>query len=91
MKIKKEDYEYIKKHMSDCIKALRPVDVAQYAKQLRKDKRVQDIKARIAWDLFNCAVPIIFVTNHLYTYVDDSHIHTAIIKICKEIKWEPLS
>lgn len=78
MKMTKQDYDYCKRKMSDYLLQFSDGAIIEYLEKGHNEKR-------IAWDLFNYAVPILFVTNHLYTYLNDSHIETAILRISKEV------
>jgi hypothetical protein len=52
---------------------------------LSKDSRVKDLEKRIRWDLTYQANLTGFICDSLYSYLDDSHIDTALKSIMKEL------
>jgi hypothetical protein len=84
MKIKPEDKEYLKKGIQDLINGYGMEYVKKHKESLKQDTRVKDLATRFAWDLFWGAK---FKDNgrHLYSYLNDNHITTALKRIVKEI------
>jgi len=88
MKMTAEHYKFIKEQMQQI-----PVsDIAEHLKalqQARKDKaqRIKDMDMRIRWDGFYARRLSAFACSHLYSYLTDTHIDTALKQIAKELSW----
>ena len=80
MKMTAEHYKFIKSRIN-----YEKKDVLKYKQSLKSDPRVKDIDKRLRWDLFNMAIPVTWVCDNLYSYLDDNHIDTALKKIMKEL------
>jgi hypothetical protein len=80
MKIKKEHYNHI-------LTEIGKIDVnllQHHKKTLENDPRVKDIEKRFRWDLLFAANSL-WVCDNLYSYMDDSHIDTALKSIVREL------
>jgi len=53
---------------------------------LAKDPKVKDLEKRLRWDLSYKAGLNSFICGHLYSYLDDSHIDTALKLAVKELE-----
>jgi hypothetical protein len=84
MKIKPSHYAAIK----NAFITLAPVASSHFDKLLL-DKRVKNIGMRFRWDLFYMCLSLPETPRNLmseiYSYANDSHIDTALIKIMKEL------
>lgn len=60
-------------------------DVLKYREALSHGGKVKNIGVRLRWDLFNMAIPVTWICDNLYPYLNDNHIDTALKKIMKEI------
>lgn len=84
MKIKPEHYVHLKTEMrrnADKIPAHRVA--------LSNDARVKDVEKRLRWDLLYSANLSPWICDNLYSYMDDTHIDTALRQIVKEIEKHP--
>jgi len=89
MKMKKEHYNILKSSIEDVLKNVGPALLQEYenGKFPREDK-VKDLNLRFRWDLFYFVRPKIESSGkklNLYDYLNDSHIDTALRKICPRI------
>lgn len=75
MKIKPEHYQHLEATMRAFMTA-HPAEVAHH--------RAAHTKKRFAWDIFRAAGLTTYCCDVLYAYLNDSHIETAVLKICKE-------
>ena len=46
----------------------------------------KDIAKRFRWDLFHAAKLSQFACDHLYSYLNDNHIETALKQVIKDLK-----
>jgi hypothetical protein len=88
MKIKQEDYQKLENIINteaercggmDHIKSL-----YEHGQFPRAD-RVKDLQKRFVWDMLFSAKRYNFI-NELYEYMNDSHIETALRKICPKVE-----
>ena len=88
MKMTAEHYKFIKEQLQQI-----PVsDIHEHLKalqQARKDKaqRIKDMDMRIRWDSFYARQLSAFACSHLYSYLNDTHIDTALKQIARELSW----
>lgn len=89
MKIKPEHYKYL----SDAITAVldrNPTAVARYERgDFPRATAVKDLQKRFCFDLLAAAQISMWVCDELYPYCDDSHIYTALRRICPTVCAEP--
>ena len=75
--------------LRDAIALIPASEVLEHQRNLRNDPRVKDQAKRMRWDLLYGAMrsnlPRGWISNELYTYLDDSHIDTALKSICNEL------
>lgn len=81
MKMKKEHYDYMKKSLS---KFKDKID--EHRKFIIREGRAKDVEKRLRWDLFWGAKLHEFTSSTLYTYLNDTHIDTALKRIIKELE-----
>lgn len=85
MKMQKEHFDFIKNKMLEVL-ANNPNAVQMYESgSFHRSEHVKDLQTRFSWDVFDCAVPASWVCDNLYSYLNDSHIKTALLKITKEV------
>lgn len=82
MKVKSEDYEYMKSKMS---REISKKDAERHRHYLLKDPKVKDLEKRFRWDCVYAAKLSGFICHSLYDYCNDDHIDTALKKIIKEL------
>ena len=82
MKIKPEHYA----HMKNAIAALPREKVLLHKEALKDDPRVKDLEMRFRWDLQYAAKLSPWVSETLYSYLNDTHIDTAMRSIVKDLK-----
>jgi len=80
MKIKPEHYNHIKQAIDAIPEKLKQ----SHFESLKLDDRVKDIGKRFRWDCFNYAGLTTFACDTLYSYMNDTHIDTALKSIVKE-------
>ena len=87
MKITKEHFNYLKEKIDNYIMANPDIiEVYETGKFIRSD-RVKDIQIRFCFDMLSKVPGLIqWVCDNIYTYADDSHIETALKKICPKIE-----
>lgn len=81
MKIRPEHYN----HMKSAIADLDPAKVAAHKEALTHDARVKDLEKRFRWDLSHAARLTPWICDNLYSYLDDSHVDTALRSIVREL------
>lgn len=81
MKIKAEHFNHIKA-------ALVPMahDIAAKRRFLVSEGKAKDVDKRLRWDMMYDANLTKWVCDNLYSYMDDSHIDTALRSIVKELE-----
>lgn len=82
MKIKTEHY----KEMLNVLSKVDKDAVRKHKESLKQDARVKDIEKRFRWDLLYAAKLSPWICDNLYSYLDDSHIDTALKSIIKELE-----
>ncbi len=90
MKIKPEHYATVKLSIETLIKSFVETHGSQaldrYALRLKDSKaQVRDMQKRFRWDLLYTAVSSNWICDNLYSYMDDSHIDTALRSIVDEL------
>ena len=83
MKMKKEHFDRIKA----AIEKLDPVTIQEHIKYLKSDSRVKSLDTRLRWDLFYAIGGSALAVKELvlYTYLDDTHIDSALKVIVKQL------
>ena len=81
MKMKPEHYA----HMKAEITKLDRERVAAHKAALAYDLRVKDLNKRLRWDLSYAAKLTSWICDNLYSYLDDSHVDTALRSIIREL------
>lgn len=77
MKIRPEHLEYIQNAISGLDKEL----VAEHARVVRESGKYKDFAMRMRWDIFHSCIPSNWVCDNLYSYMDDTHLNSA-LKAC---------
>ncbi len=72
--------------MKAAIVALGADAIAAHRESIRHEKSVRDLAMRLRWDLLYIAVPVRWICDNLYPYLDDSHIDTALRAIMGEVQ-----
>ena len=81
MKMSQKHYDQLKNEI-ECL----PRDkVLTHRQNLAKDKRVKDLPKRFRWDLLHATMQGKWVCDVLYSYLNDTHIDTALKQIVKEL------
>lgn len=78
MKITQEHYEHMKSAMLPLADK-----IGMHRESIRHDPRIRSLDVRVAWDIARAAGLTQFICDTLYTYCDDSHITTALVRIVK--------
>lgn len=77
-------------HIETAIKAKLenwPTAAADYAAgNFIRSERVKNLQQRFCFDLLYASIPSSWVCDELYPYLDDSHIFTALRKICPKVE-----
>ena len=81
MKITQEHY----KHMLDAMK-WHVLSIPNRRKAIATDPRVKDAAKRLRWDLLYDSVTSRWICDNLYSYVDDTHIDTALRSIMRDLE-----
>lgn len=82
MKIKPEHYAHMLAAMCDA-QAARPTETRDYYARMGFGK---DTAKRHRWDLCYAAQLSSWICDNLYSYMDDTHIDTALRSIVKELE-----
>jgi hypothetical protein len=85
MKMRKEHYDFMYNQMADKYAATPAADLEAYKQAIKNDARVTDANVRIAFDLAYAANLNSFICDVLYPYLNDTHIKTAVLDICRKI------
>ena len=92
MKMKPQHYDHLKmaiarvwalnaaRYCSGSIKGL----LDDCREKLRLDRRVKDVEKRLRWDSFYAAGLARWACDMLYSYLDDTHIDTALRRVMAE-------
>jgi hypothetical protein len=80
VKITTEHYNYLR----DAITAIPQENIDAHRRKLLTDERVKDADKRLRWDLLYATVPSAWICDNLYSYLNDTHIDTAIKSIINE-------
>lgn len=81
MKLKTEHYNYIK----ECFSQINIEAIEKHKTQVLLENKFKDFNTRIMYDVARITIPVSWVCNTLYKYVDDTHVKTAYIKAGKEL------
>ena len=81
MKMKETHYEQLKNEIL-CLGTNR---IATHRLALQRDSRVKDLEKRFRWDLLWATGQSKWITDVLYSYLNDTHIDTALRSIVKEL------
>ena len=81
MKIRQEHYRHIRD-------AIRPNagKIASHRQFIINEGKAKDVEKRLRWDLLYYADLSPWICDNLYSYLDDTHIDTALKQIVKEIE-----
>ena len=86
MKIQKEHFDYLQSKI-DAVLAKYPNVAHEYEQgQFPRSDRVKDLQERFNFDLFYGAGLSKWAADNLYTYMDDSHLSTALKRICPKVE-----
>ena len=88
MKIKPEHYTFIKSEILERVLAKRPnirFEIEAHRKAITMGGKSKNVEMRVRWDFF-CLIPSKWTCDNLYTYLDDTHIDTALKKIIAELE-----
>jgi len=86
MKIKKEHFNYLKSEI-EVVLAKYPNVAQEYEQgQFPRAERVKNLQERFNFDLFYAARLSRWATDNLYTYMDDTHLSTALKRICPKVE-----
>lgn len=81
MKMKPEHYAYMKAEIAK----LDRERIASHKTALAADHRVKDLNKRLRWDLSYAAKLTPWICDNLYSYLDDTHVDTALRSIVREL------
>ena len=81
MKLKQEHYKYIK----ECFSQINIEVIEKHKTDVLLENKYKDFNTRIMYDIARITIPVSWVCDTLYEYVDDNHIKTAYIKAGKEL------
>ena len=85
MKITKEHFNYLKAAIEKTLQA-NPNAVELYETgQFPRADRVKDLQIRFNYDLLHASVKSSWISDNLYTYMNDDHITTALKRICPTV------
>ena len=92
MKMKKEHFEYISQKINAILddKGRDAVIAAYESGNFPRSDRVLSLQTRFNLDLFYAAGLTRFACDTLYKYLDDTHIETALKRICPKIENQEL-
>ena len=76
MKMKKEDYQYLKSRLEHLIEKIQ-----SHREWIIAEGKAKDVEMRLRWDLLHAAKIDDFIIDTLYPYLNDTHIDTALRKI----------
>ena len=85
MKIEKEHYQHMRLKIQDTIEKAGLVKIAEHKELLKTAYGVKDPAVRFRWDLYHASALTSFTCDILYSYLDDTHIDTALKNIIKEL------
>lgn len=80
MKIEQAHYDHIKQAL-----APHAADLQAHRKSLKGDYRIKDVEKRLRWDASFRYVGSRWVCDTLYSYLDDTHIDTALRSVFREL------
>lgn len=82
MKMSTEHYSHIKQ----AILSLPSDKAAAHKEALKSDPRVKDLDMRFRWDLLYAAKLSGYICDNCYSYLNDTHIDTALKSIVRELE-----
>ncbi len=86
MKIKPEHYATLKLAIEEFVESFGSQAFDRYVARLKNSKaQVRDMQKRFRWDLCYASISSTWICD-LYSYMDDSHIDTALRSIVDELK-----
>ena len=85
MKMTQEHYQHIEAKIQEFIEANPEVVDIYETGRFNRAEAVKDLQTRFNFDMFNFAVPSIWVCDNLYSYLNDTHIRTALKRICPTV------
>ena len=80
MKIKPEHFEILKNHISK----LSQEEIIKHGLFVKQENKFKDFNVRMAWDCF-WACNINDIVKDWYSYLNDEHLNTAILKACRDL------
>ena len=81
MKMLPEHYAYMKQAISPNAKK-----IADHRKFIINENKSKDVEMRLRWDLAYYAKLSQWISDNLYSYLNDAHIDTALKSIVKELE-----
>ncbi len=87
MKMKEEHFKYLRKEISKVFETYDLHKLAQEYEQgqFARSEKTKDLQQRFCFDVLFGAGLNKFVCDNLYSYLDDSHIFTALKAICPTV------
>jgi len=88
MKIKQEDYQKLENIINATAEScggMENIKSLYEQGQFPRADKVKDLQKRFVWDVLFASKQYDFI-NELYTYMNDSHIETALKKICPKVE-----
>jgi hypothetical protein len=85
MKINPEHYGYMKNEIDNYLKSNPGIVNAYETGEFPRSDRVKDLQRRFCFDMSYYAGLTPFVCKVLYQYVNDTHIYTALKRICPKV------
>lgn len=84
MKIRPEHYQYMQQAIENRLATYSPQSIEAYLLNIQADPRVKDWRKRYRWDLAHAAGLTPWFCAVLYSYLNDTHIDTALRHIMQE-------
>jgi hypothetical protein len=87
MKITNEHLEYMRAGIDKLLAGKAKAKAVFYYEHgmFERSEDVKDLQKRFCFDLIRSAGLSMFICNELYNYLDDSHIYTALKRICPKV------
>lgn len=60
--------------------------IPQYREHIIREGRAKDVEMRLRWDLLSRSVSSGWICEHLYPYMNDTHIDTALRAIMRKLE-----
>lgn len=80
MKMKLEHYDYLKDAMQRNAEY-----IPQYRAHIIAEGKAKDVEKRLRWDLVYLSGLSHWISDNLYSYLDDTHIDTALRYIMRDL------